>query len=136
MIYAVLDTNIIVSALLREKSNPAEVVGLLSQLELSIYYSQEIFAEYVAVLHRPKFSFSAQDIADVLRLIVRFGSCITASPASEKCFHEDDQKFYDVAKTAGAYLITGNAKHFPADACVISPTDFLTNVDIINSITP
>jgi predicted nucleic acid-binding protein len=41
---------------------------------------------------------------------------------------ESDRKFYDVALAANAYLITGNAKHFPKEPFVVSPSDFLSNV--------
>jgi len=34
---------------------------------------------------------------------------------------ESDRVFYEVAKSAGAYLVTGNAKHFPDEPFIISP---------------
>ena len=34
---------------------------------------------------------------------------------------ESDRKFYDTAKTADSYLVTGNIKHFPNDPIVITP---------------
>jgi hypothetical protein len=37
---------------------------------------------------------------------------------------EDDRVFYDSAKLAGAYLITGNAKHYPAQPFVVTPAEF------------
>ena len=38
---------------------------------------------------------------------------------------ESDRKFYEVAKTIGAILVTGNLKHYPADGTALSPSDFL-----------
>ena len=38
---------------------------------------------------------------------------------------EDDRKFYDVAKSSGAFLITGNIKHFPSESFIVTPADFL-----------
>jgi hypothetical protein len=38
---------------------------------------------------------------------------------------EDDRVFYDTAKTAGAYLIPGNTKHFPQEPFILTPAQFL-----------
>ncbi|MDR3270840.1 MAG: hypothetical protein LBT32_04945 [Peptococcaceae bacterium] len=38
---------------------------------------------------------------------------------------EDDRVFYDAAKSVGAYLITGNIKHFPQGPFILTPLAFL-----------
>jgi predicted nucleic acid-binding protein len=38
---------------------------------------------------------------------------------------EDDRVFYDAAKTADAYLITGNSKHYPKESFILTPSEFL-----------
>jgi predicted nucleic acid-binding protein len=38
---------------------------------------------------------------------------------------EDDRKFYDVAKAALAFLITGNIRHFLPEPFIVTPVDFL-----------
>jgi len=38
---------------------------------------------------------------------------------------EDDRKFYDVAKSAEAFLITGNIRHYPKEPFIVSPSGFL-----------
>jgi predicted nucleic acid-binding protein len=38
---------------------------------------------------------------------------------------EEDRKFYNVAKSSGAFLITGNIKHFPPESFIVTPADFL-----------
>jgi predicted nucleic acid-binding protein len=40
---------------------------------------------------------------------------------------ETDRIFYDTAKASGAFLITGNIRHYPTDPSIITPTDFLEN---------
>lgn len=57
MIRIVLDTNVLLSALLNPQGAPAQVL-LLTVLEpdIQLCVSDEIFAEYEEVLHRPKFS--------------------------------------------------------------------------------
>jgi len=42
--------------------------------------------------------------------------------------NEDDRIFYDTAVEAEAYLITGNIRHFPKEAFIITPAQFLTVV--------
>jgi hypothetical protein len=41
---------------------------------------------------------------------------------------ESDRVFYDVAKTAGAYLITGNTKHFPQEPFILTPAEFVVGL--------
>ena len=38
---------------------------------------------------------------------------------------EDDRQFYDVAKASCAFLVTGNARHFPCESFVVSLAGFL-----------
>jgi putative PIN family toxin of toxin-antitoxin system len=49
----VLDTNIIVSALLSGKGNPGKILDLFLAGELMLCYSDEILEEYSDVLYRP-----------------------------------------------------------------------------------
>jgi len=39
---------------------------------------------------------------------------------------EDDRKFYDTAKSVGAWLISGNLKHYPKEDFIKTPTEFLS----------
>jgi hypothetical protein len=38
---------------------------------------------------------------------------------------ETDRKFYDVAQSVNAWLITGNIRHYPPDPFVMLPAEFL-----------
>jgi hypothetical protein len=38
---------------------------------------------------------------------------------------ESDRKFYEIAKAAGAILITGNTKHYPDEPFIVTPTVFV-----------
>lgn len=59
MIYAVIDTNVLVSALLSRHPDTAtvQVVSAISKSRFRPLYNKEILAEYRDVLSRPKFSF-------------------------------------------------------------------------------
>ena len=42
---------------------------------------------------------------------------------------EDDKKFYEVAKSANAFMVTGNTKHSPQESEVVTPLRF---IEILN----
>ena len=51
----VLDTNVLVSAFLKPRSNPARILRLVLQGDIQIVINEHIMAEYREVLFRPKF---------------------------------------------------------------------------------
>jgi uncharacterized protein len=51
----VLDTNILISALLRVNSIPDKVLSLILEDKINLAITDEILTEYQAVLNRPKF---------------------------------------------------------------------------------
>lgn len=71
MIYAVIDTNVWVSALLTHNdTSPTErIFKLLFNGEIVALYNDEIMAEYEEVLSRKKFKFPPKDIEDLLGYI-------------------------------------------------------------------
>ena len=74
MIYAVIDTNVIVAALLTH--NPmvatAKVLDFLSEGRIAPVYNEEIMNEYQDVLHRKKFHFK-EDKIQMVALIFHCG---------------------------------------------------------------
>jgi len=121
----VIDTNVIVSAILRQGSNPDKVVEWAIAKKIKLYYSNEIFHEYRTVLHRPKFNFAPHVLAILLESIVHIGHVINPEPSTVTLLHESDRMFYDAARTSGSYLITGNSKHYPAEAFIKTPAEFV-----------
>lgn len=63
--YAVIDTNVLVSALLRWESPPGTVAAESLTGRIRPLLNTEILAEYREVLNRPKFHFP-KDAVDVL----------------------------------------------------------------------
>jgi putative PIN family toxin of toxin-antitoxin system len=55
MLKVVVDTNIIVSALLKTQSNPALIISIILQRNYKLCLSEEIFSEFEEVLARDKF---------------------------------------------------------------------------------
>jgi putative PIN family toxin of toxin-antitoxin system len=121
----VLDTNIIVSALLSGKGRPGEILDLFLAEELKLYYSEEIFNEYSDVLYRPYLRIPVSEATDTLAIIRQHGEKVMVEPSIDRMVDEDDRVFYDTAKIAGAYLITGNTRHYPSEPFILTPISFL-----------
>ena len=128
--YAVLDTNVIVSALLSSKADAATVQVLQKLFSDSFcpVISKEIMAEYTEVLHRAKFHFSPAIVEDLLFAIEEKAEYVI--PASTGAILPDmkDLPFYEVVmekRADDAYLVTGNQKHFPAEPFIVTARQFL-----------
>ena len=125
MIKVVLDTNVLVSALLAN-GPPAAVMNLIAEGKIIPYYNDFIISEYWNVLKRPKFGFHPLQFTRLIDSVMRAGVAVEEYQSdSIPMQDEDDRKFYDVAKASRAFLITGNIKHFPMEPFIISPADFL-----------
>ena len=121
----VMDTNVLVSALLSPNGNPAKILSLVVNEQVILCYDSRIMLEYESVLLREKFPFKAQDVWGLLNAIERIGMVILPKPSSKVFNDENDKKFYEVAKDSGAYLITGNIKHFPGESWIVLPATFI-----------
>ena len=120
----VIDTNILVSSLWSKNGLPANFMSLVLNGEIVPCYDYRIFQEYKNVLSRPKFGFSKSEVNGLLDWISAIGISIVASPTEEIFTDEADRKFYEVAKSGHALLVTGNTKHFPKSDFVITVNDF------------
>ncbi len=130
MFHAVFDTNVLVSALLSTHDDAATVQVVVKLLagEVMSLYSDDIFKEYRDVLHRPKFRFDPAVVDELLSAVHMFGLRVEPTPTGEELPDRKDLPFYEVVmekREEGAYLITGNTKHFPAKRFVVTPAEFL-----------
>ena len=129
MIYAVIDTNVLVSALITHNSQSATamVVRLLLDGEFTPLYESSIIEEYQEVLHRSKFKL-VPGVADALISYIKEHGIETSRTAFlESMPDEDDRVFYEVSLSVeDSFLVTGNFKHYPQTPKVISPSDFLS----------
>lgn len=116
----VLDTNIIVPALLSPHGKPAYVFNRFVNGDFTLCADERIIAEYYAVLSRPKLKFNPQLIERIISFIRTHALIVTPIMLPVPFEDESDKKFYEVAKTCNATLITGNLKHFPVDPCIKS----------------
>jgi len=109
----VIDSNVVVSAMLSPHAPPAQVIRLALQGDLGVLHDGRILAEYREVLLRPKFSFDAEDVRAMLEGIEWVGETVFASPLSVKLPDPDDLPFLEVAAAARAgALVTGNVRRY------------------------
>ena len=128
--YAVIDTNVIVSALLKWNSVPGVVLQAVFNGFVIPVYNDEILNEYRNVLNRPKFGFSSELISETISQIESLGVMENAlETVAEAMPDPKDIVFYSIAlshgKTAETHLVTGNVKHFPANPIVVTPRQML-----------
>ena len=127
-VYAVIDTNVLVSALLSVHPDSATVIirDLISDGTIVPLYNEEIFDEYREVLFRPKFRFPSDLVEAVLGLIFEKGLSLARTKTNEIFSDPKDVVFYEVAMSKdGSYLVTGNIKHFPDNPIVVTPAELL-----------
>ena len=131
--YAVIDTNVLVSALLRKSSIPGMVIDFAIAGRIIPLISDEIIAEYKDVLTRNKFDFKQEEINDLLRLFIKKGISLERTTTDE-CFPDsDDIVFYEIAlsgrSTMNAFLVTGNLRHYPAQHFVVTPREMIQIIE-------
>jgi len=125
VIKAVLDTNVLVSALLSPSGAPTKVFDHVLNGTVVICYDSNIVAEYKQVLSRPKFGFNMKSVEQIIDFILRSGFSVVPTPLSIDLVHEDDKIFYEVAVHVKGHLITGNTRHYPKEPIVVTATEFL-----------
>ena len=125
MCKVVIDTNIIISAAISNRGKPAKIMNLVSDGKIKLYYSPEILNEYAEILSREKFKFSVDLQKAVIEKIMEIGFLLEPAASNIQLADESDRKFYDAATKAKAYLITGNTKHYPQEAHIVTPAQFV-----------
>jgi putative PIN family toxin of toxin-antitoxin system len=112
----VLDTNVVVSALLKPQGLEDQVLRLALAGRLLLCVSPEVLGEYARVLSSPKFKFQPEEVATALRQLEKSGSLFSPVRTLKISEHEPDNRFYECADAAqAALLITGSLKHFKKD---------------------
>ena len=128
-LFAVIDTNVLVSALIskRPDSPPLLVMSQVYSGSIVPVFNDEIIAEYRAVLYRDKFKLSPDDIESALRVILDFGLDIEKHLISDEVLPDPkDIVFYEVMMSREeTYLVTGNIRHFPKKPLVVTPKEMV-----------
>lgn len=118
---AVIDTGVLVSALIRSQGTPGSVLRALADNQFTAIYTTEILMEVVDVLGRAKFRtkyhIQPDDIAALIHLLRLRGELVIPNRAITACRDPKDDKFLTAA-LAGLVdcIISGDA-----DLLVLTP---------------
>lgn len=129
--YVVIDTNVLVSALItrNENSPTVQILRFLANGNIVPVYSEDIVKEYNEVLRRAKFKLSESLIINLLKDIMDNGLKITElAEVTETMPDPKDIVFYAVTLSAqdkDAFLVTGNGKHFPEKPFAVTPSELV-----------
>ena len=133
MIYAVIDTNVLVSARITKNPSSATVKVLNNMFNGTIkpIFNDEIIAEYTDVLHRPKFRMRDEDINLIINYIKKYGIHSDRVHYDGNMPDEKDRPFYEVSLSVeDSFLVTGNLKHFPVTPKVVTPSQIIEIIEI------
>jgi uncharacterized protein len=96
----VLDTNVLVRAILRPRGSGRLILSALCHGDYTLLYSQDLLDELVDVLNRPrirlKYGLSGTDIATVIRLILLRGERVVPAQIAA-CRDPEDDRFLEAA---------------------------------------
>ena len=127
--YAVIDTNVLVSAMLKHLSVPGSIIDLAFDGPIIPVLNDAIEKEYREVLSRPKFNLPSDLIEDILSSFHQRGLYVDAEELDMALPDPKDRVFYEVVmeerKEEDAYLVTGNIRHFPEKPYVVTPRQML-----------
>ena len=139
MIRAVVDTNILVRAVIKPAGSVGPVLQRLRRREYSLLISRAMLDELIEVLNRPllrrKYRLSEQVLRATIRLIVLRSEFIRPDRQITACRDPSDDKFLEVAVSGGAQVIvSGDEDRLilnPFDAIPIVPPDrFLAMLEV------
>ena len=127
---AVVDTNVLVSALLSKKDDAAtvQIFNKVISGEIVPVYSNLITREYREVLTRKKFGFSVDLVEYLISTIEKYGIWVDPIASGITLPDIKDLPFYEVVlskQDEGLYLLTGNMKHFPSKPFIVTANKFL-----------
>lgn len=128
-VFAVIDTNVLVSALL-SVNNYSNTVKILNSINNGIViplFNEDILKEYTDVLNRPKFSFPERLILKLKNIILKTGLKVEKKEICLENFPDPkDLVFYEVKMSKeDSYLVTGNMKHFPQEPKIVTPAEMV-----------
>ena len=130
----VLDTNIVVSAVLKPGGLQRTVLLLAITKPARLYISESILAEYRELLARPKLKIRKGLQQQMIQLIRSHSYPVKPTRPLQVTADPDDNQFLECADVARAdYLVTGNQRHFPK---FWKKTKVITSREFISIIAP
>ena len=127
--YVVIDTNVLVSAVLKSHSVPGSIVELAFDGPIIPILNEAIEKEYREVLSRPKFHLPEDLIEGIMSTFHKRAIYVDAEHLDIELPDPKDLVFYEVVmeerKEEEAYLVTGNIRHFPNKPFIVTPREML-----------
>ena len=125
----VVDTNVLVSALLSAGGPCARIVELMLDGFLAPCIDGRILEEYRDVLCRSELGIAPGEAESILQALSLSAETVSALPLAATLPDVDDLPSLEVAAAAGAVLVTGNLRHFPKHqrkgVPVVAPAELL-----------
>ncbi|MHB1175809.1 MAG: putative toxin-antitoxin system toxin component, PIN family [Sulfuriferula sp.] len=128
---AVIDTNVVVSAVINPRGTPARVIEEIRAFVLIPVVSPAILAEYTEVLRRARFGFPSELVDRLLDDLSALALHIVPNAQIPANLPDPgDAPFIATAKTAACPIVTGNGRHFPAECgvLILSPAECLARI--------
>ena len=127
--YVVIDTNVLVSAVLKSHSVPGSIVELAFDGPIIPILNEAIEKEYREVLSRAKFHLPEDLIEGIMSTFHKRAIYVDAEHLDVELPDPKDLVFYEVVmeerKEEEAYLVTGNIRHFPNRPFIVTPREML-----------
>lgn len=109
----VLDTNVLVSAMLSGGGAPDMTLQLVLQGAVTLLADSRVLAEYDEVTARPRFAFDAAERRLLLETLGAIAEPVVARPLRLALTDPEDRVFVEVAVAGRAdAIVTGNVRHF------------------------
>jgi putative PIN family toxin of toxin-antitoxin system len=130
MVYAVIDTNVIVASLLTKHHDSAtvRVMDAVFSGKVIPLLNDEIIAEYRDVLHRKRLGLNPEKCDFIISLIADIGMTLDRISTNASMVDEKDRVFYEIALAGldmgNSKLVTANIKHYPPIDFVVTPAQF------------
>ena len=129
MVYAVIDTNVLVAAAKSHKpdSSASRVLSLVFSGIIQPLICEEILEEYEGILNLPVLAIPYEKSSAILSKFKK--DDIDPGRTSSDEFHPDstDQVFYEISLSVeDAYMVTNNKKHFPHTPRVVTPSEIIS----------
>ena len=129
MLRVVLDTNVIVSALLRQKGAPSAILDAATSKQFRCYVSESLLDEYREALTRGYLGLNQRRAAKFIADFRDVAIFVVPGKKLAVARDPDDDRVMECALEAGAdFIVTGNTRDFPAHfhgVRVVTPRDFL-----------
>ncbi len=134
----VIDTNILVRALIHPRGSVGPVLLRLRRGHFTFLYTQSLLEELVDVLGRPrireKYGVTEDDVKTVVALLLLRGEAVSVSRSLTVCRDPKDNKFLETAVAGKAdIIVSGDEDLRVLDSFegipIVSPAEFLRSLD-------